>query len=547
MTQPKIIEASQAQLDELVALAVAASFPQPQLELLKHTLKTFVVMTLALQNVRTSVKKLRHMLFGSGTERLPKKASPSASAKAQEPGAGSGAPVTPLEDGPCEKDKQKGHGRRGADAYKGAPVVKCAHPTLREGDPCPQCRDGKLYLSQARTFVKVVGQVPLGATIYERDNWRCRLCEALYPAPLPAGVEEIKYDESAASMIAMLRYGSGMPFNRLEALQSCLQTPLSDATQWDIVQKAAAGPRHAFGELVHQAAQGEVLHHDDTPARILDLMGERRAKAERAANEAGAEIVQGRAINTTGIVSLVGERKVILFFTGHAHAGTNLAQVLMLRARELGKPIQMCDALAANTMGDLATILCHCVAHGRRKFFDVLESFPQACHHVIETLAQVYRHDAHCKQVKMSPGQRLAYHQAMSDRPMRLLKVWMRRQMRNRLVEPNSGLGKAIGYMQKHWQCLTMFLHQAGAPLDNNIVEIALKKAIIHRKNSMFYRSRRGAEVGDIYMSLIFSCQSCGANPLMYLNALQKHAGAVEDKPHLWLPWNFQDAMAVAA
>ncbi len=101
--------------------------------------------------------------------------------------------------------------------------------------------------------------------------------------------------------------------------------------------------------------------------------------------------------------------------------------------------------------------------------------------------------------------------------------------------------------MLKHWRALTLFLRQAGAPLDNNLVEQTLKKAILHRKNSMFYRSRRGAEVGDIYMSLIFTCQSCGANPFEYLQALQKHVDKVKGDPHLWLPWNYEDALANAA
>ncbi|HEX9872391.1 MAG TPA: transposase, partial [Candidatus Tectomicrobia bacterium] len=132
---------------------------------------------------------------------------------------------------------------------------------------------------------------------------------------------------------------------------------------------------------------------------------------------------------------------------------------------------------------------------------------PEPCRHVIEVLAEVYRHEAHCREQNLSHAQRLAYHQEHSAPLMEALKTWMVEQLESRQVEPNCGLGQAIHYMLKHWNELTLFLRQVGAPLDNNICERALKKAILHRKNSLFFKTKNGAEVGDIYMSLIYTCQ----------------------------------------
>jgi len=103
------------------------------------------------------------------------------------------------------------------------------------------------------------------------------------------------------------------------------------------------------------------------------------------------------------------------------------------------------------------------------------------------------------------------------------LWAWCNRQFEERLVEPNSGLGEAIAYLLKHWDKLTLFLRKAGAPLDNNICERALKRAILHRKNALFYKTCNGAHVGDIFMSLIHTCQFCGADPFDYLTELQRH------------------------
>ena len=102
-------------------------------------------------------------------------------------------------------------------------------------------------------------------------------------------------------------------------------------------------------------------------------------------------------------------------------------------------------------------------------------------------------------------------------------------------------MGAAINYLRKHWRQLTLFLQKAGAPLDNNVCERALKKAIVHRKNSLFYKTQNGADVGDLYMSLIHTCELCGANPFDYLTQLQRHADAVAAAPQHWLPWNYRN------
>lgn len=206
----------------------------------------------------------------------------------------------------------------------------------------------------------------------------------------------------------------------------------------------------------------------------------------------------------------------------------------------------MCDALACNIAGEFTTLLCNCLAHGRRKIVDIIEHFPEPCRTVIEVLAKVYANDAHCRDQRLSPEQRLAHHRDHSAAPMHALQTWMNEQFEQRHVEPNSGLGQALRYLLKHWSGLTLFLRKAGAPLDNNICERALKRAILHRKNSMFYKTRNGAEVGDIYMSLIHTCALCRVNPFEYLQALQIHVQAVQTRPALWLPWNYREQLKLA-
>jgi hypothetical protein len=127
------------------------------------------------------------------------------------------------------------------------------------------------------------------------------------------------------------------------------------------------------------------------------------------------------------------------------------------------------------------------------------------------------------------------------------LEAWLKAQFAEHLVEPNSGLGKAISYLMNHWPRLTLFLERAGAPLDNNLAERSLKKAILHRKNSLFYKTKNGARMGDLYMSLIHTCELNGVNPFNYLTELQRHAEQVKQAPAEWMPWNYREQLVTAA
>jgi transposase len=444
-----------------------------------------------------------------------------------------------------EAAASKGHGRHGADAYRGASRITVRHPSLAAGDACPACCQGTVYEKVPGVLVRIIGQPPLGATVYELQKLRCHLCGEVFTAPAPVEAGEKKYDATAGSMIGLLKYGSGLPFNRLDGLQGNLEVPLPASTQWDVVHAVAANLAPAFEELIRQAAQGEVLHNDDTTVKILELMGsggQQGVLLSAADDESIAEERTG--LFTSGVVALHDGHRVALFFSGSRHAGENLSQVLKHRAETLPPPIQMCDALSRNLPGELRTIVANCLAHARRRFVDVYDRFPEPCRHLLETLAVVYHNDALARKRQLSPEARLRFHQEASEPTMKELRDWLTQQLDEKRTEPNSALGGAIGYMLKHWNELTLFLRQAGAPLDNNVCERALKKAILHRKNALFYKTRNGARVGDLFMSLIYTCQLNQANPFDYLTELQRHADEVEACPERWMPWNYRDALA---
>ena len=217
--------------------------------------------------------------------------------------------------------------------------------------------------------------------------------------------------------------------------------------------------------------------------------------------------------------------------------------MLKRRAAELPMPIQMSDALSRNAPKPIKLLVANCLAHGRRQFVKITPNFPEACRHVLEALGEVYHQDQLGRERGLSRLERLHLHQQHSQPVMNDLHQWLDTQLKEKKVEPNSGLGKAINYMLGHWQALTLFLREPGAPLDNNLCERALKKAILHRKNSLFYKTLNGAEVGDLYMSLIHTCELNGVNAFDYLTELQRHTEDLVAKPADWMPWNYRVAL----
>ncbi len=543
-TAPDIIELDTEQLDALVLRVEAGDLAPGDIETLVAALKSYVYVTQLIDQKSTSIARLRKLLFGAETEKTA--AVTGRAAESTSPGgpaAGSGdAPAATK-----PRDKSKGHGRNGAEDYPGAKRVEVSHEALNAGDPCPSCDRGTLYgQPQGGVALRFTGQSPLQVTIYELEKLRCGLCGEVFTANLPEAAGLDKYDPTVAGMIAVLKYGNGLPFNRLAGLQENLGMPLPSSTQWDIVAEASSLIQPAYDELIRQAAQGHVLHNDDTTVKILELMGE-RAKAAAASSQAASDQPERTGLFTTGVVATSEGRRIALFFSGRKHAGENLRDVLLHRATDLPPPIQMCDALSRNRPPELETILANCLAHARRQFVDVNEHFPTECRHVLEALQVVYHNDQLAREQQMTAEERLQFHQQASGPTMADLREWLKRQSEQKLVEPNSGLGTAINYLRKHWEKLTLFLRVAGAPLDNNICERALKKAILHRKNALFFKTKHGAAVGDLYLSLIHTCELNGGNPFEYLTALQRHAAAVAAAPGEWMPWNYRERLGCLA
>ena len=501
---------------------------------LELTVACLTAVTALLREQGTTLARLRR-LFGGGSSERAEKILPREETPATQPPPAEGEGAKP-------KTKRKGHGRIPSADYPGAVREKVGHQTLAAGQTCPDCAKGTLYTLESGEVLRVLGQAMLTAKLWLQERLRCSACGTVFTAQAPAAAQGPKFDETAVAMMALLRYDNGQPLHRLERLQRHLGVPVPASTQWQLVNEAAKDLEPVFAELRRLAAQSPLLHVDDTYLRLLALMGKRRAEM-LARGE--LDHPERTGLFTTGVVAKTeDEKQILLYFSGRQHAGENLADLLDQREPGRPPPILMSDALERNLPKGHTVVDSNCLCHGRRNVVDQVGNFPEECRFLITELGKVFQIDDRCRNEQLSAEERLRVHQSESAPIMQSILVWANKLLDQHKVDPNSDMGKALSYLINHWVGLTRFLHVAGAPLDNNVCERALKMAIRHRRNSLFYKSERGAEVGDLFMSLIETTVANGENPLEYLTELLRRSKAVAEQPGDWLPWTFRDTLS---
>ena len=246
--KPERFDVTSEELESLLE-GVRAPLGEVSYQKLQAAIRTLSYVTELLETREATLEKLRRLLCHSSTEKtgkVLKQAGIEIDDKKHTP---------PGEHTP--KRKAPGHGRNSAAAYRSARKVEVPHGSLKAGDQCPDCKRGKVYPQRdPGVLVRIKGQAPIAATVYELEKLRCNLCGDVFTAAAPEEAGEKKYDETAASMIALMRYGSGFPWYRLEGLQENLGIPLPVATQCEIVKETAALIQPAGDELIRQASPG---------------------------------------------------------------------------------------------------------------------------------------------------------------------------------------------------------------------------------------------------------------------------------------------------
>ena len=544
MKAPKHLDFTPEQVDELIERLNRESLRKEDYPVLIDLVKAIVWMNFSLQEKQLSIRRLC-AIFGIKTEsakRLVKFVESQATENALTTHLSNDEDQRENSNSPCKKDpasekqslkNKKGHGHRPASDYTEAKTIQIAHQSLKRGDVCPSCLKGKLFNLSPGKVLHIVGQPWLKVEIYRPERLRCPVCGKVFTANLPQELTTgSRADSTAKAIVSLLKYRGGIPFYRQGKIQENLGSPISPSEIWAMTEDVADAVQPAYALMCEHAATAELVQNDDTKARILSVMKDRKERQ-------GTEDEDKRTGTfTTGILATLQNLgiKIALYFTGVKHAGENLGDLLNKRPQELPIPIQQCDG-GHNIPEKHDTHLSNCNAHCRRKFYELVELWPKIVLKIIGWYSTVFAND---RTAPSDPLLRLKWHQERSEPIMKEMKNYCDQLIGQKEVEPNSSMGKAIAYLQKHWEQLTLFLRMPGVPIDNNDTERILKQSVLNRKNAYFYRNETGAKIGDILMSVIETCILNDANPWEYLVAVQKYQKDVRSHPASWMPWLYE-------
>jgi transposase len=454
-------------------------------------------------------------------------------------------PLSEKED--SEEGNKKSHPQRKNHEYN--PVNKylhtCASQGFRPGSICPACGIGKLYPFRQKIIPILIGQTPLVYEEHALEVLRCNRCGGFIQARLP---EEVRVQgralASATAMLSVLHYRMNLPFGKLEKLQEWALQGCSVAQMWSVLENASHTLIPLLEEMKKVAANAHLFYTDDTTGRILEHYSENKVNREKAFNGRKKAPKERVATYSSLIIAVIeGGCPVHLYYHGRQYAGENLTIILKNRVSCIGPPIHMKDALSQNIPVGIPVIEAKCNAHALRKFKDISDIFKEECSYILERYRKVYKNDNFCLEKNFSPEARLEYHKKHSSHLMEEIKEYLKNGDSERKIEPNSSLGSASRYFLSHYNGLTACLRIEGAPFDNNIAERALKMIIGLRKNSLFYKTEQGAEVGSIFQSVLYTAEACKKNVLEYLTAVFNNSGEVLKNPSGWLPWTYESSL----
>ncbi len=420
------------------------------------------------------------------------------------------------------------------------------HPlqTQHKGDQCPECEKGKLNKTEPASSLRVTGQAPLKVTRHILEQLRCNTCGAYFTAELPEdvlkdGARGQHYGYSARALMAIYKNLTGVPYFRQQSLQQVLGMAVAASTIYDQCKAVSDLLKPLVKYLLMLAADAPDYALDDTTNRIVDQTGkqipDRRTKKPK----------HRTGVYTSAVVAtLEGGQPLVLFKTNIGHGGEWLDEVLQPRQTTAPPPLLMSDALNRNQPSVIERyIWCKCNAHARREFHHCIDTVAQA-EWVIEEYGKIWQHNTHCDEAELDVDARQRYHHEHSLPVMESLREKCRDWIeRSDEIEPNSTFGKACAYFLNHFEDLCRFCHVPGAKLDNNGVEQILKLIIRVRKNSLFYKTQEGADVGDILTTVLATAVANNVNVFEYLVHLQQNWFDVGRNPQNWLPWNYQQTL----
>ena len=420
-------------------------------------------------------------------------------------------PPLPTKSNPAETAKKRTAAEELRNAKLDTEVVVV--PVPPDQCTCPECGNVELRRvgdGKPSTVYEYV-QPHFRRRVYRRETLSCR-CGHIVTAPAPERVgDKTRYAPSFIAHLIVSKCGDSIPQYRLEKAYKNAGIPISRSTMCDLLHRGANELRPLYNAALALVPLALDVHADETSMRQQDRTG--------------------RAFLWTFITP-----KLAVYKYAPSRSGEVPKEVLGASQGRLVVD-QHTGYNAVTKPG--GRVRAGCMAHARRKIFEQSEH-PET-KEALDLIAEIYRveHDAKAAGIT-GTDDHLALRRTRS-RPLfaRLLR-WGRRHRGH--FEPRSGMGKAIGYLLRHFRALGCFLRYASIPPDNNIAEASLRRVALGRANFLFVGHEEAGKNLAVLYTLVATCERHGVNAIAYLTdvliRVQTHpASRIEDLlPHRWKP-----------
>lgn len=386
-------------------------------------------------------------------------------------------------------------------------------PVPRDQCTCPECGNTELRRvgdGKPSTVYEYV-QPHFRKRIYRRETLTCR-CGHIVTAPAPDRVgEKTRYAPSFIAHLIVTKCGDSIPQYRLEKAYRNLGIPVSRSTMCGLLHRGATELEPLYKAALACVPSAADVHADETSMRQQDRAG--------------------RSFLWSFITP-----ELVVYKYAPSRSGDVPKEVL---GQSQGRLVvdQHTGYNAVTKPG--GRVRAGCLAHARRKIFEQREH-PET-KEGLDLIGEIYRVERDAKAAGIvGTDAHLALRRERSRPLFARLLSWGRRH--RGAFEPRSGMGKAIGYLLRHFRALGCFLRYASIPPDNNIAEASLRRVALGRSNFLFVGHEDAGKNLAILYTLVASCEKHGVNAITYLTdvllRVQTHPASriAELLPHRWKP-----------
>lgn len=415
----------------------------------------------------------------------------------------------PREEKPTDDESKAPRRGHGPKSQPNLPVEAVTH-TLEEGDrTCQICGETLNEMgdqAEESEEITVVG-VEYKILKHRRQKYRCRCNEQVMTAPGPAKhIPGGRYSVDFAVHVAEEKYLDHLPLDRQVKRMGRAGLDVDSQTLWDQINVLARILEPTYRALCKMVLELGMVYADETSWRNHENSNTSKWWTWCVATD---DIATYRILNSR---SQKAAKKVLSGFEGIAMTDGYTAYQSLARSSPSLK-------------------LAHCWAHVRRKFLEAADfdrELSEQAVGLINTLFEIEREvpragpDATDDEKQQILELRRRVRQEKSKPVIKELLEWAGKH--DGAVLPRSKLGKAISYMLKLWEGLTLFLEDPRIPLDNNAAERALRGVVIGRKNHYGSKSKRGTEVAALFYTLFETAKLSGVDPRAYITLAAKRA-----------------------